>query len=316
LGTGENWKIWRDYPDLLIIINKQENIPHELRSTNMYQTQKPTPSNTEHCFFSRNEFSSPEIDQFIDFIIEYVENTKYEGANGWLRILNCYSWQTTQGLEAAIQQRIQFHNLVKNAYDTITCDSQNIQRKVCEQIAAWGNMSIKPCENPEIIKKSLNYLSGIKYADSIDLDQVFFGQYQYNGKIVSRVSFLSKLYYFYDPENWTIFDSRVGFILYQISNSFKDKNPAASSQIHPQINFPVPENLQNRSNPEYNSSNSPQLWNDRFAAIWFIRASFLFKLIAKKLNERNDIGKPSCGIYASGKWELYHIEMVLFTLGK
>lgn len=57
-GMGENWKIWRDYPDLIIIFNEPRIISPEIPDNNIGQTQKLTEKATNLSMNGSAEFNS------------------------------------------------------------------------------------------------------------------------------------------------------------------------------------------------------------------------------------------------------------------
>ena len=57
------------------------------------------------------------------------------------------------------------------------------------------------------------------------------------------------------------------------------------------------------------------MWNDRYAPQWFVRASLLLREVASALNAQS-FPAPQYAIDGAEGWALYHVEMVLFMLGE
>jgi hypothetical protein len=260
-----------------------------------------SPANTSSKIVAA-DFRTPPMTAFVKYIIHIIEHEQIFGRKGWNKHFESYEWPLGRpDCIGGISARKHFHNDITLARNSQGQGIAQLKRDICNAVSRWGGINAQvSAEFTGKIFSTIEILSSSKSADYIDCKNIF-GQ---------RIATASKMYYLSDPWAWTIYDSRVAFALNQLSFSFQKSNAAAFEQIQDRILFSVPESKGNNRKSLFNNR-----WNDRYASQWFIRASLLLREIATALNTHS-LPAPQYSINDTEGWALYHVEMVLFMLGK
>lgn len=124
-----------------------------------------------------------------------------------------------------------------------------------------------------------------------------------------RIATTSKLYYFSDPWSWTVYDSRVASTLHQFAYLFGQRQGRTFDKLKDEISFPIPPSRVEREHLLGIN------YNKALSSSWFVRASILLKAIAERLKGES-LPRPPEVLRPSDSWELYHVEMVFFRLGR
>ena len=245
------------------------------------------------------------MENFADFIIEYIENNDIHGIKGWLNQLHAYQWEANSRIERypdAIVTTKKF-----NAESQAILKTPNNDEKwfhLCDEIRKWGGMKKVPMELAVSYRNSVIYLS--KCNPDIDCD---FSTLTIRG---DRIATASKIYYYADPWHWTIYDSRVAYAFHQLMFEYSRKLQVAPTSLFPKIPLCLPDSQTDRRNPVFKISRC--YFSETKSKGSFIWASHLHRIIAKRLNE-SSILKPSHSLSSTPQWELPHIEMVFFVIG-
>lgn len=118
------------------------------------------------------------------------------------------------------------------------------------------------------------------------------------------VASVSKVYEMHDLGSWTIYDSRVATGLALLVQSWWDH--LGGDELGDLLRFPCPLPRSGREPP----AGFPRLRTPPQARLGFIYASWLCKALASRLNE--SFGPP----LPDTRWSPYHVEMVMWMLGK
>lgn len=240
---------------------------------------------------------------FVRHIVDTLEFIQINGRMGWLRHLEGYEWQReNRNYQAGIKVRKDFRSMIASACHSSGPDADQQKHDVCNDIAKWGGI-IKPVDL-DLARKyfsTIQYLSNIRDSEEIECRNI-------SGR---RIATASKIYSFSDPRAWTIYDSRLAFALNQLAFTFQRDRRSDFEQIQDMIKFLVPKS---QGTTDRHCMFGEE-WNDRDASLWFVRASLLLRQIAEALNGRS-IPAPEYCLDEADRWELYHVEMVLFMLGR
>jgi len=248
------------------------------------------------------DFRSPAMIAFVQYITHTIEHERIWGRRGWQEHFESYEWPRGRaGCREGIAARTRFHDAVTRARESNDRDTTRLKSEVCNTIAGWGGIKA-PVSESDVgrIFSTIEILSSCRDADCIDCGNIF-------GR---RIATASKVYYLSDPWSWTIYDSRVAYALNQLAFTFRNENAAVFDRIRDHITFAVP-----TSKSISRKSSFGNMWNDRYAPQWFVRASLLLREIASTLNVQS-LPVPQYAIDGADGWALYHVEMVLFMLGE
>lgn len=291
-----NYAIWRSYLNLRVDIvdkssSKFPNVPRG--DTSLPMPQKKV---------SKKEFLNENTYKFIEFIVKKIETETILGKKGWLEQLKSYQWPPKKGkFKEGINLRKHFNYIVNCATNSIGRGLETFRYGVCNAVAGWAGIPQQVSkEDCSEIFESINYLKSTINNDLIDCNKIF-------GR---RIATTSKLYYFSDPLNWTIYDSRVALTLSQLAYCFKKGKGDIFDRLKDEIIFPVPPTQNRMRKHPFHAD-----WNETEASFWFVKASILLKVIAEFLNKKG-FPSPQDIISSSGSWRLYHVEMVFFRLGE
>ena len=292
-----NYSVWRKHPHLSVdIVGKCPSGLHEVHTPCRFTTEG------DNAEFSISLFLSNEgVSNFIDSIIARVNEERISGRRGWLEHLAAYEWrQGRPSLREGIEIRRHFNHLVNGALPSQGRGSHLFKWGIANAIAGWGGLPEVSKEDAQRVFGTIAFLKGAINQDSIDCARIF----------ARRIALASKVYYFSDPLNWTIYDSRLAFALSQFSYLFSKDAPIAFHGTKEIISFPIPPSQSSQREHPFGVK-----WDNSHASLWFLRASVLLRAIATQLNKRGFTSPPET-LSPMHSWELYHVEMVFFTLGK
>ncbi|GAB6285503.1 MAG: hypothetical protein STSR0009_17040 [Methanoregula sp.] len=245
------------------------------------------------------------MDDFVNFIIQYIENTEIHGRKGWIDQLSEYRWKTKTGIERFSEGVQTSKNFKLKTHDALkTPGNGEIWCRHCKEIVTWGGMREVSPDLAIQYKKSVNYL--LENDPGINSD---FETLPISGK---RIATASKIYYYSDPLRWTIYDSRVGYAIHQLIFEYARDLKVSPELLFSEIPICLPDSQTDRRNPIYPVPRC--YYSETKSKGSFIWASHLHRLIASKLNETL-IPKPAQYFSAVPQWELPHIEMIFFVIG-
>jgi hypothetical protein len=248
------------------------------------------------------------MENFANFIVDYIEKTEIHGVKGWLNQLNAYEWGSERYPDAILTTK-NFFNDTKRILSI--SDNEKLWHQHCKDIRDWGGMIFK-VEPPlaSILKKSVIYLSDFKYSANCDYSKL--------PVCGNRIATASKIFYFSDPLRWTIYDSRVGFALHQLIFEYAKVKGVVPATLFQDVPFCLPDSQtkkphsnEKRRNPVFKTSYCNSEERARASFIW---TSHLHRKISDLLNEK-PIPKPAHSLSIEPKWELPHVEMVFFVIG-
>jgi hypothetical protein len=245
------------------------------------------------------------MEKFADFIVNYIEKTEIHGRKGWIEQLSNYQWKTQDGIEfyhdglkTSVKFQIQTHQILQ------TPDNFDKWCSHCKSITSWGRMKEVSLYDAE------RYLNSVKFLlqtdppiKNEDIDFPICGK---------RIATASKIYYFSDPLRWTIYDSRVAYAIHQLIFEYAKKLDISPLSVFHDIPLCLPQSRTKRRKSIYKISQCDS--SKPKSKISFIWTSYLHRFIANKLNE-TPIPKPTYCISPVPRWELSHVEMVLFMIG-
>jgi hypothetical protein len=245
------------------------------------------------------------MENFADFIIDYIESNYIHGITGWLNQLHAYQWEANSRIEKypdAIETTRKF-----NAESRAILKTPNNDEKwfhLCDEIRKWGGMKKIPSELACSYQSSIITLS--KCNPDIHSD---FSNLAIRG---DRIATASKIYYYADPWRWTIYDSRVGYALHQLLFEYGKRLRIAPTLLFPDISLCLPDSQTDRRNPVFKVSRC--YFSETKSRGSFIWTSHLHRIIARMINE-SSIQRPSHSLSSTPQWEIPHIEMVFFVIG-
>jgi hypothetical protein len=252
------------------------------------------------------------MENFANFIVEYIEKNEIHGIKGWLNQLHAYRWKTKSGIENYSDGLLTTKKF-KNESQKILNIPNNDDRwhRHCEDIRKWGGMIHEVTLSLALdYKKSVVFL--LNNNPPLDSD---FNSLPICGK---RIATASKIYYYSDPLRWTIYDSRVGYAFHQLIFEYAKKMGEEPSSLFQEIPLCLPDSQTllphtkiKKRKPIYPI---PLCGSERGAMASFIWGSYLQRLISIRLNE-TPIPKPARSLSTVLQWELPHVEMVFFVIG-
>ena len=284
-----NYGIWKKYLNLLVNVKSSKESPSS-RSSQLPDRISEYVSTT-----------SPDLDQYINWIVNKIDEIQTFNGKGWQGLIQSYEWPPgKRNLNEGIEYRRTFHFLVNQASEASGIGAKGYRQGLCTAIAGWGGINtIVDDRFAEDIFSTVRYLQSLGESDHIDLNKI-------NGE---RIATSSKVYYFSNPLLWTIYDSRIAYALNILEENYAAAFPDIAKRLAESIRFSIPPNRKGRKNSELP-------WKDNNAALFFVRASFILRSITSKLNSNKKILPPTQGIFASGTWDMYHVEMALFMFGQ
>lgn len=251
------------------------------------------------------------INDFIDFLFNRVEQESINNFTGWREHLENFHYvrSTEYNLADSIKKHLDYsEQFQENLNDT------QLQLLV-NKILKWGGLGRFPFKDDEIseVKKSIKQLRNFEMDNFENWERNLAGR---------RIASFSKVYEFYNPCQWTIYDSRVGRTLQYFVKKYFEQNLGQIENSKDLLGFRCP-------NSPTRGPISGNVIGYTFAIVntptqgrlGFLYASWLFKAISEKLNE----GKIPLPIQVREilqerrlplEWQVYHVEMVMFMIGK
>lgn len=241
------------------------------------------------------------MENFANFIVDYVENNQIHGTKGWLNQLNTYEWNN-ENYSDGISITQKFWDNSKKIIDTPNND--DIWDCHCLKIARWGGMPVLSTADSQKLKKDILLLMQNNLDNNSDLCNC--------PVCKNRIAMASKVFYFSDPLKWTIYDSRVGYAIHQLIFEYAKKRHILPESKFPGNLFCLPDSRKAGRDKVFPVE---RCYNSRNRSVWsFLGASHLHNIIASKLNSMK-IPKPDHFLSDEQSWEVPHIEMVFFMLG-
>lgn len=169
----------------------------------------------------------------------------------------------------------------------------NEKLAVFNKIIKWGGLpEIDKDKDENLVEQIIKSLNILDNENTMDLKNVY---------AKTRIASVSKIYEMWDLCKWIIYDSYCSRGLQWIVKQFWEKIKCKRNFCI--LNFPQPPGKSEKNKPIEGFPRNTSENQFRFA---FIYASWLCRLIAQELNLKNK---------SDFKWESYHVEMALFTLG-
>lgn len=241
------------------------------------------------------------MDNFADFIIDYVENKNLHGIQGWFNQLKSYRWKNDSYPDMISITRKRWEESTKILN---TPNNDDIWCRHCDNIRKWGRMSKVPPVTSKKFKSSVQFLIHNDPVIDSDLTKCLVSG--------TRIATASKIYYFSNPLKWTIYDSRVGYALHQLIFEYAKKQRIPPESVFPNNLFCLPESKTERRERIYFIGRCHE--SEQRSLKSFLWTSYLHRKIANKLNS-TIIQKPEHFISDKPSWELPHVEMVFFMIG-
>lgn len=255
--------------------------------------------------------------EFAQWMAAYVESNPINGTTGWRGHFQSYhlarplSSSTSSVSKPAwltgVQTRKGFHGLlVANLTNNASL------MKTVNAILAFGGM--RPCLP--------------QYAPAICGDLLMLQAGRGNSpwtpgqvntfNMLMPIASMSKVFEMLDPHEWTIYDSRVGTALAWLVDLYWG-SVGGQHNAH-LLRFPVPPGrVKKRVRPPW----SPSVGGGRQGSLAFIYASWILRQVAEILRSKPvHYGKPLTIQHAISiaplrpNWEVYHVEMALWMMGK
>jgi hypothetical protein len=230
-----------------------------------------------------------EVGEFVEWAAHYVEENQLAGQQGWLEHLEAYEWKNVgwcEGIHDRMRLAKRFETLWRpgllSRFD-----------QAVKQTLEWGGM--KPFGGIKSLQDSCTLLDQFSNKSAAS---------NWEKLHEGRIATVSKVYEMYDLDSWIIYDSRVSRVLARLARKWWDK--IGSEECERWLRFP-----QARGRSGDKPEKGFHLASDKQANLAFIYASWIAQAIAKRLNEM-EIMHPQ----TDPKWRTFHIEMVLFTLGR
>jgi hypothetical protein len=253
-----------------------------------------------------------QIQEFAEWMTEYVQKNKINSIKGWVAHFTSYHpgcWQS------GVKTRRDFHKTITASLGT----DQSLLNVANKIVVGFGGIN-RPYK--------INGLAGIRGALVILFNEKSNPAWFKKNKDhlcfslnTPRISSHSKLYEMFDPNKWTIYDSRVATALVCLVHKYwsgKGHNTASGY-----LSFPVPpRNLRGRPWQRPYPNQFPGVNTHQQAVLSFIYASWLLRKVAEILNA--DPKKYGCpptiqhpGLWAplDAKWAVYSVEMALWMMG-
>jgi len=232
------------------------------------------------------------ISGFAGWVAEYVQSSRIQGRTGWMSQLQGYSWHGDW--REGISKRRKFHERM------VCVQSEQDFHQVAGDILSWGRMKPFGFEEVRSLRRSLTILDTLREGKDTPIHDLF----------IERVAASSKIYEMHDPASWVIYDSRVVRGLAILVTTWWKMN--GRETMDSVLRFPWPPGRgDGRCPPGFprvasTAPNQPRLG--------FIYASWLLGAIAEKIRRMSR--NSANAIDQDFDWQAYHVEMVLFTLGK
>lgn len=261
--------------------------------------------------FNYAQFCQETVD-FADWMTDCVQRKGINGYTGWLAHFQRYQFTTKElSWEDGVKRRCDLHNKLVSSIG----NNRALISVANYIVVNWGGIN-KHYQHKDALPLSvaLKRLSNEEsnptlFAKSIDA--------LFNFTPAPRIPSHSKIYEIFEPDKWTIYDSRVSIALACLVHQYwKQKGMEVKSEY---LRFPI---AIGRGDRHPHPQNFPGVTTPNQCALAFIYASWLLRRIAEILRSdsrqygipptvgRNDI-QP-----LQGNWQVYHVEMALWMIGE
>ncbi len=241
-------------------------------------------------------------------IVEFADFLASGRPVNWVKELKSYRWGRagTDNWQTGIGERLQMHSHIADAVRN--SDSVAFGRAL-SQVSKWGCVKAIGHQNRlELFRLAPRMAAGA----SIHADDL----------VRNRCATMTKVYAMLNPRHWTIYDSRVGWALQELVKSYQP-----TGELAPELEFRIPKPKSVRGHaPDWGrlkgatdvGTTCGYVNSDLQGRDSFVRASEVLRLTAEALNltgrgPPDDIGHAR---KADPTWQVYHLEMALFMLGK
>ncbi|OGD52459.1 hypothetical protein A3K80_00040 [Candidatus Bathyarchaeota archaeon RBG_13_38_9] len=260
--------------------------------------------------FSYQNFET-KFREFAAWIAAYIQTNQIHEQSGWLNQLKSYDYNKTHTntsstpcWQQGILSRDSFYTQLNNP--TLT-DVQLID-VVNNIISKWGHMYPPySLSSAALVRKALKAISSI--TNTSILTDLIIKDLAVTGRVAAR----SKIFEMYVPTKWVIYDSRVANALACLTSKFTNNTPDI-------LSWPIPQGRgKNFSRaPGYGGCHTKDQ-----GSLGFIYASWLCYTVADTL--RSNVVNFGCPTFSypagtlsipTNTWQTYHVEMVLFMIGK
>jgi HEAT repeats/PBS lyase HEAT-like repeat len=227
-----------------------------------------------------------DVGRFPSWVVERLSGEAFAGRTGWSDQLHAYRWNGGDWRRGVSDrddqnQRLSRATTLEEFYGAATA------------ILAWGG-----------IRTGLSHEDAARLRQSLPaLDLIRDGGADWESVHARRIASTSKIYAAHEPDQWTIYDSRVAAALANLVAAWWEQTGQESAAAS--LRFPWPPGRSGNQAPGFprlGDNSEPQ------SRLAFIYASWLLRQIAEELTRDREPG-PREG------WRLPHVEMVLFTLG-
>jgi len=81
------------------------------------------------------------MENFVNFIVHYIETTKIHGIQGWLNQLQAYQWGTNSGIERYPEGILTSKKFLRDSQKILNIpNNDNIWQRHCDDIRKWGGV--------------------------------------------------------------------------------------------------------------------------------------------------------------------------------
>ena len=230
------------------------------------------------------------VSGFVGWVADYVQSNQIQDRTGWMSQLQRYEWKGDW--REGMRKRCEFHERM------MCVQSDQDFHQVAGDILSWGRMNPFGFEEVSSLRRSLMILDTLREGKDTFFHDLF----------VDRVAASSKIYEMYDPSSWAIYDSNVvRGLAFLVTTWWKMNGRKTMDSV---LRFPWPPGRGDAGPPQ----GFPRAASPRQAQLGFIYASWLLSAMAEKI--RSMSRNSGNAIDQDFDWQAYHVEMVLFTLGK
>jgi len=183
--------------------------------------------------------------------------------------------------------------------------------KTVNEIMKWGGMTPYSLSFAGDIRKALHVLQHETQ------NSAWISGCLANLDTGGTIASMSKVYEMFDPQKWTIYDSRVACALACLVRRFWTAN---NKEVDDDIlRFPVP----GRKNKGWRRPQGfPAVSGGHQGSLAFVYASWLLRQVAEilrnnptKYDAPPTVGQPTKCSPLHANWQVYHLEMALWMLG-
>jgi hypothetical protein len=250
-------------------------------------------------------------DGFARWLTDYVDSTPIHGLTGWMDWFQAFGWTPSPNgtaWAAGAEGRARYHVKLTAELGRVPPGSDNDLIDIVNQIVVLFH-KMKKAYSPDSaqgIRAALKDLGA-------ELDHVAWNPAELCG--VGTIASVSKVYQMFDPQKWTIYDSRVATALACLVRQYwKTVGAHVDEDI---LLLPIPpRNMEDWQRP----GGFPGVTR-RQGRFGFIYASWLLRRVAEILRSDPRYGHPPTTqdpkryLSLDSDWQVYHLEMALWTIG-